>query len=528
MSKLATAMLALLFVIAGLAQLGPGTSAQEDKGGAITIGLDLEPDSLDPAITPYAVSHTIMMNIFDTLVWQDNEGNFQPGLATSWEVNEDGTEYTFTLRDDVIFHDGTPFDAEAVKFTFDRVADPDTKSGFASTLLGPYDRSEVIDPQTVRVTFSSPAPAFLDGASQAFLGIVSPAAVEEFGEDFGRNPVGSGPFRFSEWVQQDRITLENNPDYNWAPDIFGHQGAAYLDSLTFRFYAEAPTRLAALQANDAQVIDAVAGSDISLLEGDSNYQLFRADALGLPNVVFLNTRIAPTDDVAVRQAVNYAIDRQAIIDFIYFGQATAATGPLAPRTPYYNSEVESLYPLDLDRANAVLDEAGWVMGDDGVRAKDGQRLTMIWGSDAWSANWAELIQSQLSQIGVEVQIEQMTAAAINEAAAADEINMVATAWSSSDPVVLSTVFHSRNIEGGYAYSHFASDELDALLETGEESVDPEVRAEAYGDAQMLIMEEGLIIPTTLWSQPVAAHASVTDLKRDFRNYMWLYDTYVAQ
>jgi peptide/nickel transport system substrate-binding protein len=152
---------------------------------------------------------------------------------------------------------------------------------------------------------------------------------------------------------------------------------------------------------------------------------------------------------------------------------------------------------------------------------------ITWGSAPWSSAWAELLQAQLTQIGADIQLQQMTDAAVGEAIDANEINMAATAWSSSDPVVLSTVFHSRNIDGGNAMSHYASPELDALLETGEESIDDAVRAEAYGEAQMLIMEQGLIIPVTLWSQPVAAQASVTDLKRDFRNYMWLYDTYVA-
>ena len=529
MSRVFSVVLALLLVVtasAGLSQ-GPVLAQDAERGGQLSIGLDLEPDSLDPAITPYAVSHTIMMNIFDTLVWRDTEGNFVPGLAESWEINDEGTEFTFTLRDDVTFHDGTPFDAEAVKINLDRITDPATVSGFAATLLGPYDHSEVVDSHTIKVVFTQPAPGFLDGASQAFLGMSSPAALQEFGDDYGRNPVGTGPFKFVEWVQQDHVTLERNEDYNWAPEIFDHTGPAYLETLTYRFYPEAPTRFAALQAGDVQIIDAIASSDIMLIEGDENYTIYRADALGLPNVVFLNTTLAPTDDLAVRQALNMAIDRQAVVDIVTFGTGTPAYGPLAPATPYYNAEVESIYPYDLEQANALLDEAGWVMGDDGIREKDGQRLVITWGSAPWSSSWAELLQAQLSQIGADIQLQQMTDAAVGEAIDANEINMAATAWSSSDPVVLSTVFHSRNIDGGNAMSHFASPELDALLETGEESIDDDVRAEAYGKAQMLIMEQGLIIPVTLWSMPVASHASVTDLKRDFRNYMWLYDTYVA-
>ena len=131
-------------------------------------------------------------------------------------MSPDGTAYTMKLRKGVRFHDGTPFNADAVKFSLDRIADPETKSGFAATLLGPYAATAVLDEHTVRITFKKPYAGFLDGASQAFLGIVSPTAARQAGKDFGQRPVGTGPFVFKEWVRQDHITLERNPDYNWA------------------------------------------------------------------------------------------------------------------------------------------------------------------------------------------------------------------------------------------------------------------------------------------------------------------------
>jgi peptide/nickel transport system substrate-binding protein len=350
-SRVLGVVLALLLVLASGAGFVPAGAAQEQAaGGEITVGLDFEPDNLDPHVTPYAVSHTVMMNVFDPLIWRDAEGAFQPGLAERWEVSEDGTEFTFHLREGVTFHDGTPFDAEAVKFNFDRIADPETQSGFASTLLGPYDHTEVVDPRTAKVVFSAPAPGFLDGASQAFLGMVSPTAAQASGADFGRNPVGTGFMKFVEWAPQDHITLERNPDYAWAPPMFAHEGPALLDRVTFRFYPEGATRLAALQAGDADVIDNVLNSDLPLLEGDPAFQVMRAEALGLPIVILLNTKAAPTDDVAVRQAINYALDRQQVVDVAMFGGTQPAHGPLAPGTPYYSAEVEGMYAFDLATA----------------------------------------------------------------------------------------------------------------------------------------------------------------------------------
>jgi peptide/nickel transport system substrate-binding protein len=528
-SRFTGLVLVLFLTLTSVVGLGGQRAfAQDATGGEITVGLDFEPDNLDPHVTPYAVAHSVMMNIFDPLVWRDNEGNFQPGLAESWEVSEDGTEFTFHLKEGVTFHDGSPFDAEAVKFNFDRIADPETQSGFASTLLGPYDHTEAVDPLTAKVVFSAPAPGFLDGASQAFLGMVSPAAVAASGPDFGRNPVGTGFMRFVEWAPQDHITLERNADYNWAPPIFAHTGPANAESITFRFFPEGATRLAALQAGDADIVDSVLNSDLTILESDAAYSVLRADALGLPIVILLNTAAAPTDDVAVRKALNFALDRQQMVDIAMFGASQPATGPLAPGTPYYSAEVETLYPFDLAQAGALLDEAGWTVGANGIREKDGQPLVLKWAVTPWDAPWAELAQAQLSQIGADVQITQMADAAALEAMIANEINLYSTAWASSDPVVLSTVFHSQNIDGGSALTKYADPALDAFLEAGESTIDEAARTEAYAGAQQLIMDQALIVPVSLWPQHVAHSTAVTGVGRDFRNYLWLYDAAVTE
>src|SRR5215212_11849021 len=142
-------------IAALLAARGEGAAAQDEAnaGGEIVVGLNLEPDNLDPAVTPFAVSHWVMMNIYDTLVWRANDGTFLPGLAETWEPSEDGTVYTFTLREGVNFHDGTPFNADAVKFTFDHIVAPASHSGFASSLLGPYDRTAAVDDRTANAHF---------------------------------------------------------------------------------------------------------------------------------------------------------------------------------------------------------------------------------------------------------------------------------------------------------------------------------------------------------------------------------------
>jgi peptide/nickel transport system substrate-binding protein len=510
----------LLYIQAVAAQDG-------QSGGEITVGLDWEPDNLDPAVTPYAVSHWVMMNIYDTLVWRGTDGTFYPGLAESWEVNEEGTVYTFTLKQGVTFHDGTPFNAEAVKFAFDHIVDPETRSGFASSLLGPYDHTEVIDEFTAAVHFSAPYAPFLDSASQAFLAIPSPTAVQADREAYLRNPVGTGFMKFVEWVQNDHITLERNEDYNWSSPVFAHTGPAYLDKVTFRFYLDNPTRLAALEAGDANLIQGPLLNEIPRLNDSSDFLTNVPLNPGLPSTLFCDTTKAPTDDLAVRQALNIALDRELVAQIGLFGQVRPAYGPLWETTPYYSAEVEELYQYDPDRAKQVLEEAGWVEGGDGIREKDGQRLTILMPATDFTAPFDELIQGIWKEVGIELELIPMDGAAADDAINNSEVNLYHNSWVSSDPVVLNNLFLSKNIDGGYNWSKWGNEELDQLLVDGEATVNEEARTEIYRQIQAHIMGNALIVP--LYGNPGAAIAyqsKYNDVKQDFRNYLWLYDASV--
>src|SRR5581483_3172773 len=209
---------------------------QPVQGGTLTVALATEPTSggLDANVTPLAVTHRVIENLYDSLVTETNDFQFKPALATSWEISPDGKTYTFKLRNDVKFHDGTAFDAQAVKFNFDRIRDPKTASLYAVVLAGPMDSVEATDATTVKITFKTAYAPFLDYASEAFLGFVSPAAVQKYGADYANNPVGTGPFVFKEWKKQSSITLTRNPDYKWGSPINFHSGPAYLDTLIFK------------------------------------------------------------------------------------------------------------------------------------------------------------------------------------------------------------------------------------------------------------------------------------------------------
>jgi peptide/nickel transport system substrate-binding protein len=505
-----------------------GVAAQSaTPGGEIVVGLNLEPDNLDPAVTPFAVSHWVMMNIYDTLVWRAQDGTFKPGLADKWDVSQDGTTYTFTLHPGVKFHDGTPFNADAVKFAFDHIVDPATKSGFAASLLGPYDHTEVVDDSTAKVVFKQPYAPFLDSASQAFLAIPSPTAVQKDRDAFLRNPVGTGFMKFVEWTQNDHITLEKNPDYNWASPVFEHTGPAYLDKVTFRFYTDSPTRLSALQAGDVNLIETPLYNELENLKSDSKYAVNLVYNPGLPVVIFLDSVVPPTDDIAVRQAMNFAVDRDTIVATGMFGVTKPAWGPLWETTPFYSKDVESIYSFDPDKAKQLLDAAGWAPGSDGIRAKNGQRLTVTLTTSDFTKPFDEVSQSNWKDVGIDLQLQPMTVAAAFQAIQDDKVNSSPQAWVSSDPVVLTNLFHSKNIKGGFAWSKYSDPNLDQLLDSGEHTIADSERATIYAQIQKIIMDNALIVP--YYGNPEASTAyesKYQGFKQDFRNYGWLYDTWL--
>lgn len=498
-------------------------------GGKLVIGLASEPDTLDIHVSPWAVTVNVALNIFDTLVWQDpSDGSFKPGIATAWEVAPDGKTYTFTLRDDVTFHDGTPLDAAAVKFSFDRIVAPATKSGWASSLLASYAGTEIVDPKTVKVSFSAPNAALLDGLSQSPTGIVSPTAVKKYGADFGIHPVGSGPFVFKEWVQKDHLTLVKNPKYNWASPVFHHQGAAYLDEITFKFIAESATREGTLESGETELIEGVPESDIESVK-KQGYAILAGKAPGLPNVVLINTARPPTDELAVRRALVQATDAQSIIDTVFFGAYDKATAPLAKVSWAYNPELAPRYAFDPAGAAKTLDEAGWTLKGD-HREKNGTKLAIDlffsadWDGGAYGALW----QSQLKQVGIELNIKQIDVSARIATAQNGQTNTVVNGWISSDPNILEHLFHSKNIGSGYNWVFYKDPKLDGLLDQGAAEVDPAKRKALYQQAQQIIADQSLLVPIYDIAAINGLAAKVKGVRVDARGfYRWLYDAWIA-
>lgn len=537
-------LLILLLVVATLGACGPtdtpatSTPAPEPtpeagptQGGKLIYGLTLIPSGIDPHIDASSELGIPLTSVYDTLVYQDLDGSLVPGLAESWEVSPDGLVYTFHLRRDVVFHDGTPFNAQAVKFNLDRISSPETLSRKAADMLGPYDRTEVVDDDTVEVHFQEPYAPFLDSASQVYLGMASPAAVEQWGAEYQLHQVGTGPFIFQEYVPSDHLTLVRNPDYAWAPEVYDHDGPAYLDEIEFRFYTDPAVRALALESGEVHVMGELPPQDAVRLEGGEGFQLHLVPVPGQPLEFFLNTNKPPTDDLRVRQALIYATDRQAIVDTIFLGYSPVAHGPLAASTMGYEPAVEEIYSHDPAQAAALLDGAGWVDSDgDGQRDKDGQPLVlqtylMTWG---YLPEVGQILQAQLQQVGIGLDIQVLAFPAAIEAAAEGAHNLMPMTFSSSDPSVLNTAYLSSNADGGFNWSKVRDPELDRLLLEATREMDVQRRAEIYGQIQVMIMNEALILPIRDYVNINAAASSVQGLQFDRRGWFpWLHDVHLA-
>ena len=501
-------------------------------GGTLTVGLGSEPETLDPGDGVYIQEQFVLLNLFDSLLSMAPDATLHPGLASAWEVNDDYTEFTFNLRQDVTFHDGTPLTAAAVKASFDHiVSDAVLESGGKTLLVDhEYTATEVVDDYTAVVKFGASYPTFLRDAARQWLSISSPAALEKYGTDYGRNPVGTGPFRFVEWDAQSQVVLERNPDYNWAPEFATHQGPALLDQVIFRFLPEAATRLTAFQtgeilmASEPPALDAIALSEA----GEGVLETFAQP--GIPAIMMVNTEKAPTDDLNVRKALILSLNHEEFVKTAFQQLGIPSYSVLSPTTWSFDEEAANLYRYDPEEAARLLAESGWTDSDgDGILDKDGQKLTIDYiTSPIWEEAFNELLAGYLTKAGFDVQMRAMDDAGIAAEAADGNYGMLYIYWTRADPSPLRILFHSENIDGGAAYTRFRNAELDAALADGDTQTDEAVREQDYVTAQRIIMENALVLPLFTVNTSYLNAPSVQNFSFDMEGYPWIYDISLSQ
>jgi peptide/nickel transport system substrate-binding protein len=480
-----------------MAEEGMAMAPEESMGvGTLTIGIrNADYDTLDPHVSSFSQAAYVFRNIFDRLVYLDENANNVGGLATSWEASDDATEWIITLRDDVTFHDGSALTAGVVKFNFDRMKDPATESKQSGPLMGPYLGSEVIDDSTLKVTFETPYALFPFALSSPFMGIVSQQAVEEHGANFNDALIGSGPYKFVSEIPGNEVVLERNDDYNWGPSIF-HEGPAHLESVVFRFILEEEARLSALETGEALIIDEVPPGAVERVQASEATSVMGAPKVGLARGIHFNTTYAPTDDIRMRQAIMHAIDREEIDQIVFKGVYPVAYQLLTRGVKFYDESAENMFPYDPERSVELLEEMGYTeMNDDGYRMKDGESFFIYHATfPGYVAELpAEVIQAQLKRVGIDFRVNVMSGTAMMDGMASLEstFHTALIGTYSPDPgLFLDRMYNSSSL-GTRNWSHWSSEELDGLLQRGLETGDEAERAEIYKEVQRIINENAL-------------------------------------
>jgi peptide/nickel transport system substrate-binding protein len=514
-----------VFVIVSLSLVLTACSAnnddKSDPQNSIVYGLTLEPSGIDPHIYQSTELGIVARQVYDTLVYRNPETReIVPGLATDWLISEDGLSYTFTLRNDVTFHDGSLFNAQAVAANLDRIVDPDTASQKARFMLGTYTGYEIIDDFTIRLDLTEPYTPLLDALSQVYLSIASPTALNEYSLNrYQFHQVGTGPFRFIEYVPNDRIVLERFDEYNWGPEFYDMPSATSLDRVIFRFFTDESTRLIALESGDADIMGEIPPVDARTLSGSNQISLIPVAVPGQPLQFMFNTTQYPTDNIVVRQAILHAINRSAIVDTIFQGFSPPAWGPISSETQYYNTQVVGSYEFNTQLARELLEGQGFSDTDNnGFIELSGIELELRIFVPPWGSvpEISQLIQSQLRDIGIRVALEQVpNFNTLRSAIETGEYNLVSFDTPGFDPAFLNDYFITNSVRNWMGYSN---PQLDSILMDAFATNDVVRRQSLYAEAQRIIMNDALILPIREYVNLNAATPNVQNLEFDV--YGW--------
>ncbi|MBM1219517.1 ABC transporter substrate-binding protein [Ponticoccus sp. SC2-23] len=503
---------------AGLA-LGAAPALAQTPPGVLIVGQIAEPKSLDPHTVTAVNDFRILMNMYDGLVrYAPGTLEVAPSLAESWEISEDGTEYTFNLREGVTFHDGSSLDAEAVVFNFERMLNEDhpyyeTGPFPLAFFFSSVQTVEALDELTVKFTLNEPYAPFLSNLAYPTGLIVSPAAVMEHGADFGRNPSGTGAFTFGEWRSNEAVVVEGNPDY-W-------DGAPALDAVVFRPITDANTRTAEMLAGGIDLMVEVPPVALSEFQGDS----YTVHEQAGPHVWFLilNAKEGPFADVRVRQAANYAINKEAIVNDVLEGTAEVAAGPTPPAFAWaYNPDLEP-YPYDPERARELIAEAG----------AEGAELTFFvteGGSGMLDpVAMGTAIQADLAAVGFDVTIETYewnTFLGEVNPGLEGKADMAEMAWMTNDPDTLPFLALRTAAwpdQGGFNSGYYSNPEVDALLEQARVATTQDERAELYKQMQVIVQEDAPWVFVANWKQNAVTSANVENFSLEPSFFLLLDD-----
>ena len=520
-------------------------NSTEDAGDPVSGGtLDVAffPDNaafacVDPFQTYWIEHRTVIRNFADSLTDQDPDtGELVPWLATDWQVADDGLSYTFDLRDDVTFSDGTAFTADSVKLAFDSGAATleELPTAYGAVYLAGYESTEVVDSDTVVVHFSTPNSAFLQGTSTTNLAILAASSYQATPEErcLG-DVVGSGPFVLDEYSPGDKTVLTKRDGYDWGSTLREHTGEAYLDGITFTYVAEDSVRVGQLTSDAIDIAwprNPISENDAALIQSSGDSVVSRS-LPGPANNYYPNVAEGKIlADEQVRLALQQAIDRDSYAATIFGAEYPAVTSIYDTTTPAYQDHTDDL-AYDPDAAAELLDEAGWTLDDDGYRYKDGQKLTLSTPVIAQFSAGDQLIQDQLKAVGIDLELNVITQAQRSEVLTAGDYDLISTYYTRADPGVIQWIIDAR-YAGSQAQAVNALDaeqtaEVQALLDQGTTTLDATARAEVYAQLQQYYLDHALAFPTFERVQTAGVSAAVHGFRYTSESFGDFADTWIT-
>lgn len=476
-----------------------GASVSQEKDIVAAVEVDIT--TMDPVDTSDTLSGGVQRLIMDGLFGFDNDMNVIPMLATEYEANEEATEFTFKLREGVTFTDGTAWNADAAVANFAKWGDKTLGLKRTSLLSNMLDNVEVVDEYTIKVNLVESFGAFINTLAHPAMVIMSPKQIEAGVDACKEEAIGTGQYKFVEWIPGDHVTVELNKDWwGYSEELTDGKPLAEKDagfkSITFKPVPESTTRVSMLQANDAQIMWLVPTESVELLKSDANVAVETRASL-IARYIFLNTQKEPFNDVRVRQAINYALDKEAYVQVVDNGLAGVPDTIIGPDTQF--AKKQTPYDRDLEKAKKLLADAGY---------PDGFESTLIATNTGANTKRAQFIQQQLAEVGIKITIIQEESAVVNDkiqGAPSDGkeavVEMHLSGWSSSTgdaDWALRPVFASESVPpNSFNISYYNNPEFDQLLKDGLATADPAVREAAYAKAQDILWEDCPVITTSI-------------------------------
>lgn len=481
-----------------------------ETGGTLRILSMADATSLDPQfITNIPSANFIYQKVYENLVTFDENMEIIPNLASDWEQVDDVT-WEFTLEEGISFHDGEPFNAEAVKITLDRLLDPETGSPQRDK-VSMIDEVVVVDDTTVQIILSEPYAPLLSILASQETSILSPKSVKDDPDSLADTPIGTGPFVFEAWNSGQSVTLSKNEDYWGEP--------AKVDEVVFEIIPEGTTRLAMIETGEAHISDNVPVTELDRIADSDTMNLIQTEGLGVEYIGF-NTREAPFDDVNLRKAVSHAIEREAIINGVYDGVGTLATSAMSPSVFGFSENVEP-FEYDINKAKQLLEDSDF---------DESSSVTLVTSDRQERINMAEVIQSQLKGIGLGVDIQVLEYGAYIEAMDSGEFDMFIGGWGNATgdgDYNQYNLFHTNSFGSAGNHFYYSNSEVDELIEEARKESDDQKRLEIYEQTQKIELEEDAVyVPIRNSEQLAVSNDNVQNFWLSPTNYIMINETTV--